>query len=106
MIHIKLNGTNATSVNLAGMEKIFKKYNPHYLFEYRFTDEEYAKKFNDDRTTATLSLLFSVLPFSYPVSGYLDSQHSWPKKESRRLVFVKYWVHPLQALPGYCLQIL
>ena len=61
MIHIKLNGNHSISANIAEMEKIFKKYNPNYPFEYRFTDEEYAKKFNDDRTTATLSLLFSGL---------------------------------------------
>jgi putative ABC transport system permease protein len=61
MIHIKMNGNHSTGSNLATMEKIFKKYNPNYPFEYHFTDEEYAKKFNDDRTTATLSLLFSGL---------------------------------------------
>lgn len=61
MIHIKLNGNHSTSANITVMEKIFKKYNPEYPFEYRFTDEEYAKKFNDDRTTGTLSLLFSGL---------------------------------------------
>ncbi len=61
MIHIKLNGSHSTSTNIAGIEKIFKKYNPVYPFEYHFTDEEYAKKFSDDRTTATLSMLFSGL---------------------------------------------
>ncbi|HLA59948.1 MAG TPA: FtsX-like permease family protein, partial [Puia sp.] len=61
MIHIKLNGSHTTSANIAGIEKIFKKYNPDYPFEYRFTDEQYAKKFSDDRTTGTLSLLFSGL---------------------------------------------
>jgi putative ABC transport system permease protein len=61
MIHVKLNGTRSTTANLAGMEKILKKYNPDYPFDYHFTDEEYAKKFNDDQTTGTLSLLFSGL---------------------------------------------
>jgi ABC-type antimicrobial peptide transport system permease subunit len=61
MIHIRLNGNNSTGTNIGGIEKIFKKYNPVYPFEYRFTDEDYAKKFNDDQTTGTLSLLFSGL---------------------------------------------
>jgi putative ABC transport system permease protein len=61
MIHVRLNGNHSTSTNIASMEKIFKKYNPEYPFEYRFTDEEYAKKFSDDHTTGTLSLLFSGL---------------------------------------------
>ena len=43
------------------MEKVFKIYNPNYPFEFHFIDEQYAKKFSDDKTTATLSALFSGL---------------------------------------------
>jgi len=56
-----MNGINTTITNLATIEKIFRKYNPNYPFEYHFTDEEYAKKFSDDRTSAALSLIFSGL---------------------------------------------
>jgi ABC-type antimicrobial peptide transport system permease subunit len=61
VIHIKLNGGNATTKNIAGMEKIFKQYNPQYPFEYHFTDEEYAQKFGEEKLTGTLAALFGGL---------------------------------------------
>jgi ABC-type antimicrobial peptide transport system permease subunit len=42
-------------------ETIFKKYNPEYPFEYHFVDEEYAKKFQDEKRTASLAAFFSGL---------------------------------------------
>jgi ABC-type antimicrobial peptide transport system permease subunit len=60
-IHIKLNPKNSTAKNLKTTEAIFKKYNPAYPFEYKFIDEEYAKKFNDAQRTATLATLFAAL---------------------------------------------
>ncbi len=61
MIHLKLNPKNTTSQNLKIVEAIFKKYNPEYPFEYHFVDQEYAKKFDDEKRTATLSALFASL---------------------------------------------
>ena len=61
VIHIKLNGNNSTKQNLAAMEKVFKKYNPEYPFEYHFTDTEYAQKFDDEKLTGTLAALFGGL---------------------------------------------
>ncbi|HEY1871115.1 MAG TPA: ABC transporter permease [Chitinophagaceae bacterium] len=60
-IHIKLNSTNSTSQNLATIEKIFKRYNPAYPFEFNFIDEEYAQKFADEKLTGTLASLFAAL---------------------------------------------
>jgi putative ABC transport system permease protein len=61
VIHIKLNKANTTSQNLANAEKIFKKYNPVYPFEFHFIDEEYAQKFGDEQLTKTLASLFAAL---------------------------------------------
>lgn len=58
---IKLNGNNATTENLKGMTAIFKKYNPEYPFEYKFVDEAYAKKFDDEQTQGILAALFAGL---------------------------------------------
>jgi ABC-type antimicrobial peptide transport system permease subunit len=60
-VHIKLNPKKSTAESLKLAENIFKKYNPAYPFEYKFVDEEYAKKFNDAQRTATLAGLFAVL---------------------------------------------
>ncbi|HWB26134.1 MAG TPA: ABC transporter permease [Chitinophagaceae bacterium] len=61
VIHIKLNNTHSTQQNLAAMEKIFKKYNPEYPFDYHFTDKEYEEKFANEQLTATLAALFGGL---------------------------------------------
>jgi putative ABC transport system permease protein len=58
---IKLNNANSNTENLAKAENIFKEYNPAYPFEYYFTDQEYAKKFIDEKLTGILASLFSML---------------------------------------------
>jgi len=61
VVHIKLNGKNPTSANIKATEAIFKKYNPDYPFEYKFVDEAYAKKFEDEQLQGTLAALFAGL---------------------------------------------
>ena len=60
-MHIKFNPQYNTAKALATAEKIYKKYNPQYPFKYHFVDEEYAKKFSDERRTGTLATLFACL---------------------------------------------
>ncbi len=61
VILMKFNEQNTTAANLAKAEAIFKKYNAEYPFDYKFVDEEYAKKFEDERTTGTLAGIFAGL---------------------------------------------
>jgi len=61
VVHIKLSNLQPTAKSLQQAEAIFKKYNPEYPFEYHFVDEEYAKKFQDEKRTAVLAAFFSGL---------------------------------------------
>lgn len=61
VINIKLTGDNPTMQNMKIVEKIFKTYNPQYPFEYHFVNEQYARKFDDTRRTATLIGIFAAL---------------------------------------------
>lgn len=61
VIHIKLNGKNSIDKNIAALKSVFKKYNPEYEVNYRFADEEYARKFDDEKRTGTLASLFALL---------------------------------------------
>ncbi|MCW3109882.1 MAG: hypothetical protein JWQ09_4388 [Segetibacter sp.] len=61
VIQIKLNGNNSTAHNLKKAEAIFKKYNPDYPFEYKFVDEAYAEKFDNEQRQGTLAALFAGL---------------------------------------------
>jgi ABC-type antimicrobial peptide transport system permease subunit len=60
-VHVRFNNARPTDKNLDAMERIFKKYNPAFPFEYKFIDEAYARKFDDQKRTATLASLFAVL---------------------------------------------
>ncbi len=61
VVNIKLDTRKSTADNMAKMEMLFRKYNPDYPFEYHFVDEQYARKFDDTKRTATLSALFAGL---------------------------------------------
>jgi len=61
IILIRMNEQNATAANIAAMSNVFKKYNPGYPVEYKFVDEEYAQKFNNEKRSATLAWLFAGL---------------------------------------------
>jgi len=61
VIHIKFNQAVNTTEGLARTEAIFRKYNPEYPFNYEFVDQEYAKKFDDEKRTGQLVSLFTLL---------------------------------------------
>jgi ABC-type antimicrobial peptide transport system permease subunit len=58
---IRLNEKKSMADNLKKAEAIFKKYNPEYPFEFRFVDEEYNQKFENEQRTGTLASLFAGL---------------------------------------------
>jgi putative ABC transport system permease protein len=61
VMHVRLNPAKPVAQSVAAMEQIFKKYNPQYPFEYKFADDEYATKFDDEKRIGTLSALFAGL---------------------------------------------
>ncbi|WP_153796029.1 ABC transporter permease [Foetidibacter luteolus] len=61
VVLIKLNTASSTAQSLKKAEAIFKKYNTEYPFEYKFIDEEYAQKFEDEKRQGTLAALFAGL---------------------------------------------
>lgn len=61
LFHIKLNGARPTAQGLAGVERVLKQYNPQYPFEYHFIDQQYAKKFEDEKASGTLTAAFAGL---------------------------------------------
>jgi ABC-type antimicrobial peptide transport system permease subunit len=61
LMHIKLNPARTTAQGLAGVERVLKQYNPLYPMDYHFVDQQYAKKFDDERASGTLTALFAGL---------------------------------------------
>jgi ABC-type antimicrobial peptide transport system permease subunit len=58
---IRLNTKISTTDAISKAETIFKKYNSEYPFDYKFVDDEYASKFEDEKRTAILAALFAGL---------------------------------------------
>ena len=48
IITVRMKPTTSMQAALDKIETVFKKYNPGSPFEYRFTDEDYAKKLSDE----------------------------------------------------------
>jgi ABC-type antimicrobial peptide transport system permease subunit len=61
VIHFKLNPARPVADGLRLAEQVFKEFNPNYPFEYKFVDEAYAKKFDDQKRTGKLAALFAGL---------------------------------------------
>jgi putative ABC transport system permease protein len=61
VIHIKLREDIAPQQAIAGIQALFQKYNPEYPFEFHFSDDDYAQKFEDTARTASLTSVFTIL---------------------------------------------
>lgn len=58
---IKLNPERSTQDALSKIETIFKKYNPTAPFQSSFVDEDFARKFGNEKRVGTLAAFFAAL---------------------------------------------
>jgi len=58
---LKINPKISASQAVAGIETIFKRFNPEQPFEYHFVDQEYAKKFGNEQRIGKLAAFFAGL---------------------------------------------
>jgi ABC-type antimicrobial peptide transport system permease subunit len=61
LITVRIKPSVSLRDGLAKIEPIFKKYNPGSPFVYKLTDDEYAKKFNDEKRIGNLATFFAIL---------------------------------------------
>ena len=61
VVTIRLRKTNDLNASLQKVQSVFEKYNSAYPFEYKFADEEFARKFTTINLTSTLASLFAFL---------------------------------------------
>jgi len=57
----KLNPKKSPSESLAQVEKVFGQYSPKQLFDFKFVDEQYGKKFESEVRIGRLASCFAVL---------------------------------------------
>ena len=60
-INLRINPSVSTSKALVAIEQVMQKYNPGAPFEYKFADQEYAKKFSEEERIGQLATFFAVL---------------------------------------------
>lgn len=60
-IHFRLNPGRPVAADIAAAEKVFRRYNPQYPFDYYFVDEDYNNKFRAEQQEGTLGILFAGL---------------------------------------------
>lgn len=60
-IGLKLNPNAPVSKSLATLQSIYKKYDPEYPFEYKFTDEAFSRKFRTEKLLGTMASGFTCL---------------------------------------------
>jgi ABC-type antimicrobial peptide transport system permease subunit len=70
-INIKINPESSASDALSKIESVFKKVIPSVPFEYKFVDEEYARKFGKEERLATLGSIFAALAIFISCLGLL-----------------------------------
>jgi ABC-type antimicrobial peptide transport system permease subunit len=58
---IRINSGMNVQDAIAKIETVFKKYNPAFPFQPSFVDEEYARKFGNEKRIGTLATFFAVL---------------------------------------------
>ena len=61
VITIRLNPKLSPAEAISRIEPVFKKLNPDGLFDYKFVDDEYGRKFAAEQRIGTLSTVFAIL---------------------------------------------
>jgi putative ABC transport system permease protein len=61
LICVRMNPNVSASAAIKKMTPIFDKHNPGFPFDYQFTDEQYAKKFDDLELIGNLALVVAFL---------------------------------------------
>lgn len=70
-ITIRLNETTNLSESIALVEQVFKKHNPNYPFEYKFTDDLFNRKFSGINLISRVAAIFAVLAIAITCLGLI-----------------------------------
>ena len=61
ILNIKMNPESSVQGSLKKIEQVYEQYNPGQPFEYKFADDEFAKKFAVEERVGKLATFFAVL---------------------------------------------
>jgi putative ABC transport system permease protein len=61
IVNVRINPQMSAHEAIAKIAPVFKTYNPSQPFDYKFTDEDFAKKFADEERIGKLAASFAIL---------------------------------------------
>jgi putative ABC transport system permease protein len=93
VIIFKLNPNKSARESLAKIEATFMKYSPDMLIDFKFVDDEYARKFSQEERIGKLATFFAILAILISCLGLFGlASFVGRTAYKRKSVFVKCWV--------------
>ncbi|HLA57594.1 MAG TPA: FtsX-like permease family protein [Puia sp.] len=84
-INIRVNPRLNMHEALAKIEPVFKNYNPAQPFEYKFIDEEFARKFGDEERIGKLAASFAILAIFISCLGLFGMASFMAEQRTREI---------------------
>jgi putative ABC transport system permease protein len=84
-INIRVNPSMNMHEAIAKIEPVFKSYNPAQPFEYKFIDEEFAKKFGDEERIGKLAASFAILAIFISCLGLFGMASFMAEQRTREI---------------------
>jgi len=88
-VSIKIKPGIQMNKALTQIEGIFRKFNPSFPFDYKFVDEEYAKKFSDEQRIGRLAGFFTVLAIFISCLGLFGLTTFIAERRTKEIVIRK-----------------
>jgi putative ABC transport system permease protein len=85
VIHFRLDPDRPISNEMTAVEKIFKRYNPQYSFEWNFVDDAYNSKFRAEQQEGTLGILFAGLTIFISCLGLFGLSAAMAENRTREI---------------------
>jgi putative ABC transport system permease protein len=101
VITMRVNRTMSNVEALSRIEKVFQTVVPSAMFDYKFIDQEYARKFASEERVGKLASIFAVLAIFISCMGLFGMSSLWPSSAEKRSEFAKFW-EPRFPVYGRC----
>jgi ABC-type antimicrobial peptide transport system permease subunit len=82
---LKMKPTAGTEETLAAVEKIYSKYDPVNVFDYRFLDEMHEQKFGEEQRIGRLAGFFTILAIFISCLGLFGMAAYVAERRSREI---------------------
>ena len=97
-ISLRLNPNKSISASLDIIQNIYKKYNPQYPFDYRFTDDRYNQKFSNEKVLGNMAICFTCLSIMISCLGLFGLASFSAEQRKKEMGIRKVLGAPLRTI--------